>query len=204
MGRPNELEAIFPYRGGNANLLAERLCAHSKAEHKRAVYAIAQIEHAKFGIMDFLGGPELFHAKLEDPAFEIEAVPLEAGFDFVPLIDSALEHVATRLHDDDYAYHHLAKSAQVHAGSVKRAANDITKSTKNGFQKLSVLSEAGTCCVAWYHRQDYYAIQTLLERGACHGLLKNRCELALQSILRRRAKYLNATSSDCRNLLKEE
>ena len=176
--------------------MAERLCAHSKKEH-----TIGDLEHAKFGIMDFLGGPELFKAKLEDPKFEFEAVPLEPGFDFVPLIDSALEHIATRLHGDDYAYRHLAKSVEEDAKIRQREADVITKSTNNGFQKLSVLSEAGICCVALYHRQDYYAIQALLEGGACHGVLKDRCELALQSILRRRAKYLNATASDCLNLL---
>ena len=70
--------------------------------------------------MDFLGGPELFKAKLEDPEFAFEAVPLEPGFDFVPLIGSA-----TRLHDNDFAYRHVAKSGRETQAEGGQRSNEV-------------------------------------------------------------------------------
>ena len=187
---PEQADIMINNRyGGDANQLAEALCARGDAQsQQQALLDVSTIFHME-SLVEWFGGATLLKELVDQRSnFTVSAVPMEQGSDFDALVGNALQYMVENEQGGSFV-----KRRNVSAEGNFGRHSSIVKSAN----LKPALSAAGTCCVARYYRKDYALISDLVKVG-CHGEHAAQCAEALQAIVARRSAAL---ASHCQALL---
>ena len=173
-----ERAAITAY-AGNPTRLAEGLCYNSP-DSVHAQPTVNILRHAQDSLTAHLGGEATFAALVAEASTQIAVIPLEPGFNFTDLIDSAVQSIlpAATLHQVERSANALAREAHSSVAAQPKA---------EGFR----LSPKGTCCLVQHYKTDYAIILKLAEVG-CRGRFAGHCKEALFAMYDRRQSMCSA------------
>ena len=170
----------------NVNEIAEALCSTDAATADKARRHIRMIGHAQYSIKDWLGD--------DWKRTMLRAIVNERNFDLDTQVDAAMHWVLHALGRNDTE---VAQATQEqHRTSAQKKGQDLARvssHSSSSFGNKIPLSDAGTQCLAHYYAQDYQLIGEL-RQFACQGLLSEKCQEALQSILDRRRAMISRAS----------
>ena len=170
----------------NVNEIAEALCSTDAATADKARRHIRMIGHAQYSIKDWLGD--------DWKRTMLRAIVNERNFDLDTQVDAAMHWVLHALGRNDTG---VAQATQEqHRTSAQKKGQDLARvssHSSSSFGNKIPLSDAGTQCLAHYYAQDYQLIGEL-RQFACQGLLSEKCQEALQSILDRRRAMISRAS----------
>eukprot|EP00977_Amphora_coffeiformis_P026947 scaffold31814_cov165-Amphora_coffeaeformis.AAC.2 len=170
-GRGYEAQAIHITYEQNASKLALDLCSPDKKLQKEARKAMSNIGHSQFNIrnwMSFDWQPE-----------RVYPIVVEKGFDSIPeQTDEAIRWIWNNTHFEEQSTFQLRSDYVAHKPLSVPAQN----SHSSTLIKKTLTAEAVECLRTFY--QDEYQFLAELGQKACKS---EGCQLAIQSILNRRA-----------------
>ena len=174
--------------GGNPNRLAEGLCytLGKRLEYTAAHRTVKVLGHAQDSLTAHLGGDAMFAALVAEASTQIAVIPLEPGFNFTDLIDSAVQSILPAA-----TFHPVVESADALA---RMAHSSVAAQANAEGVRAFRLSPKGTCCLVQHYKTDYAAILKLAEVG-CRGRLAGHCKEALFAMYDRRQSMCSALPS---------
>lgn len=177
----------------NVSELAMALCQddNSKAEED-----LSWILHSKFALSDWL--PSSQHWQYEGKSKLLPMV-IEPGFDFIEQINNQVKFSIVKQHgesalkryEETYKRKSQKEEKDNHINPVfthSSVANDRGSTTK--------ITDLAECCLARYLRRDYELIQEISAASSCDSDESGNCQGAMESIYKRREKYLKSPSAN--------
>jgi len=180
----------------NVSQLAMALC---QEDNYKAEEDLSSIIHAKYTLSDWL--PSSQHWQYEDKS-KLLTMVVEPGYDFIEQINNQFKYSVMKQHGTSSLLRDEKRfkrnSQQEDENSDKINAHWKHSSVANG--KGSSTEErkdlTAECCLARYLHRDYEIIKEIVVTSSCDGDKSGNCQGALESINKRREKYLKFPSAN--------
>ena len=220
---PKETKIIQRLYNDDINKLAESLCEES-SNFEQAVESTKFISHAKRSLIQwlkFLADGTLIKPqglnKFMAITFEQQS---QSGYNSSSLLEHTHEAVRQLYFDHGVDEKTLDSLMRHKPTRTKRVSEMMTHSSSHNTSKGNVLGAVGECCLSRFLEDDYRLIQSMLgETNASktvgslqsvHPIIRKACEWGsitrrqlcradLQSMLHRRARFLDRSLGSCRD-----
>lgn len=176
----------------NVSQLAMALC---QEDNSKAEEDVSSIGHAKYALSDWL--PSSQHWQYEGKSKLLPMV-VEPGYDFIEQINNQFKYSVVKQNGTSSLIRNekiFKKNSQQEDEKSEKFYAHSSVANGRGFstEERKDLTE---CCLARYLHRDYKIIKEIVATSSCDGDKSGNCQGALESIYKRREKYLKFPSAN--------